>query len=93
MEAMAARLPVVATAVGGVPELVEHGVTGMLIPAADAAALAAGLADLAGNPAKRREFADAARRRASQFDAGAMVERYAALFERVCQGKSQCRAS
>jgi glycosyltransferase involved in cell wall biosynthesis len=87
IEAMAAHLPVVATAVGGVPELVEHGVTGTLIPARDPAALAVALADLADNPARRREFAQAAALRAPQFDTSAMVERYAALFERVCQGK------
>jgi glycosyltransferase involved in cell wall biosynthesis len=93
IEAMAARLPVVATAVGGVPELVENGVTGVLTPAGDADALAAALADLAGNPARLREFGEAAASRAPQFDASAMVERYAALFERVCHGESRCRAS
>jgi glycosyltransferase involved in cell wall biosynthesis len=93
IEAMAARLPVVATAVGGVPELVENGVTGVLTPAGDAAALAGALAELARDPARRREFGEAAARRAAQFDISAMVERYAALFERVCQGESRCRAS
>jgi glycosyltransferase involved in cell wall biosynthesis len=93
MEAMAARLPVVATAVGGVPELVEDGVTGVLVPAGDAAALAAALAGLAGAPERRRKFRDAAARRASQFDVSAMVDGYAALFERVCRGEAPCRAS
>jgi glycosyltransferase involved in cell wall biosynthesis len=93
IEAMAAHLPVVATAVGGVPELVENGVTGMLTPAGDAAALAAAVADLAADPAQRRAFGEAAARRASQFDAAAMVQRYAALFERVCRREIPCRAS
>ena len=43
MEAMAASTPVVATAVGGVPELVEHDRTGLLVPAEDDAALAAAI--------------------------------------------------
>ena len=93
MEAMAARLPVVATAVGGVPELVEDGVTGVLVPAGDAAALAAALAGLAADPDRRGEFSAAAAHRALQFDVSAMVERYAALFERVRRGETQCRAS
>jgi len=84
---------VVATAVGGVPELVEDGVTGVLVPAGDSAALVRALSDLAGNPARRRAFGKAAGRRARQFDASAMVERYAELFERVCAGGRKCRAS
>jgi glycosyltransferase involved in cell wall biosynthesis len=47
MEAMSAGLPVVATAVGGVPEAVEDGVTGLLVPPRDAAALADALVSLA----------------------------------------------
>jgi glycosyltransferase involved in cell wall biosynthesis len=93
MEAMAACLPVVATAVGGVPELVEDGVTGVLVPAGDTQSLAAALAGLAADADRRCAFGDAAARRASQFDVSAMVERYAALFERVCRGETRCRAS
>jgi glycosyltransferase involved in cell wall biosynthesis len=87
IEAMAARLPVVATAVGGVPELVDDGVTGVLTPAGDVAALAGALIALARDPARRRQFGEAAARRAVQFDASAMAQRYAALFERVRQGE------
>lgn len=81
IEAMAARLPVVATAVGGVPELVVDGVTGRLTPPGDAAALAAALADLVDDPEKRRRFGAAAGLRAARFGVGAMVESYAAFFE------------
>jgi glycosyltransferase involved in cell wall biosynthesis len=81
IEAMAAGLPVVATAVGGVPDLVVDGATGLLTPPGDDAALAAALAALADDPEKRRRFGSAAGLRAVRFDVSTMVESYAALFE------------
>jgi glycosyltransferase involved in cell wall biosynthesis len=87
IEAMAARLPVVATAVGGVAELVEAGVTGTLVPAGDRAALAAAMAEMAGDAEQRRDFGEAGARKARQFDTSAMVERYGAFFERVWKGQ------
>ncbi len=50
IEAMSVGLPVVATKVGGIPELVKDGVTGMLVPVQDASALASALLCLAQNP-------------------------------------------
>lgn len=85
IEAMAAGLPVVATAVGGVPELVEDGVTGALVPAGDSGALACALAAVSRNPS-RREMGAAAAERARRFDAAVMIDSYAALFERVHGG-------
>lgn len=81
IEAMAAGLPVVATAVGGLPELVVDGVTGLLTPPGDEAALAGALAEMTDRPDKRRRFGAEARVRAARFDVGAMVESYAAFFE------------
>lgn len=46
LEAMATELPVVSTGVSGIPELVEHGITGLIVPPQDASALAASLAEL-----------------------------------------------
>ena len=83
MEAMAARLPVVATAVGAVPELVEPGVTGILTEPGDAAALARALASLARDPERRRAMGEAAGARAARFSAAAMIAAYAELFERA----------
>jgi glycosyltransferase involved in cell wall biosynthesis len=83
MEAMAAGLPVVATAVGGVPELVADGETGLLVPAGEERAFAAALADLAGNAERRRQFGLAAMPRAAAFSVDAMVASYARLFERL----------
>ncbi len=61
IEAMAHGRPVVATAVGGVPQLVEDGRTGFLVPPGDPAALRAALERLLGDPALRRRFGRAAR--------------------------------
>jgi glycosyltransferase involved in cell wall biosynthesis len=59
--AMAAGLPVVATRVGGVAEIVEDGRTGLLVPPADAAALGRAVARLIADPARARALGDAAR--------------------------------
>jgi glycosyltransferase involved in cell wall biosynthesis len=66
MEAAACGVPAVATAVGGVPELVEDGVTGRLTPAGDAPALAAALERLLRDPALAGRLGAAARRRAEE---------------------------
>ena len=67
-EAMAAARPVVATAVGGNPELVEDGVTGLLVPPADPPALARAIDTLLSDPERRERLGRAGRRR--------IVERY-----------------
>lgn len=82
LEAMAVGLPVVATAVGGNPELVEDGVTGLLVPAADAGALARAVERYAIDEQLRRDHGTAGRRRVlQQFTLDRMVERYVALYE------------
>jgi glycosyltransferase involved in cell wall biosynthesis len=60
-EAMASELPVVSTAVGGVPAVVRAGETGLLVPAADREALSAALAELAGDPARAAAMGAAGR--------------------------------
>ena len=82
VEAMAAHLPVVATAVGGVPDLVEDGVTGILVPARDRSALGRAMAALERDSERRQRMGAAAAHRAQDFDQASMIERYAQLFER-----------
>jgi glycosyltransferase involved in cell wall biosynthesis len=65
-EAMAAGLPVVATAVGGVPECVSAGETGVLVPPADAGALAGALIGLLRDAPLRRRLGEAARKRVQE---------------------------
>jgi glycosyltransferase involved in cell wall biosynthesis len=76
IEAMAASTPVVATRVGGIVELVQDGVSGVLVPApATAEQLAGALAELLAHPRRRRELAAAGRAR---FEAEFTAERWAA---------------
>ena len=63
LEAMATGLPVVATSVGGVPEVVRDGVDGLLCPAGDVAAMTGALGRLAGEPYLRERLGAAARER------------------------------
>jgi len=66
LEAMAAGLPVVATAVSGNPEAVEDGVTGLLVPPESATALADALIKLLADPERRRAMGEAARARVAE---------------------------
>ncbi len=85
IEAMAAGLPVVATAVGGVPELVEHERTGLLVAPRDHEALAAALSSLAADAERRSAMGLRAMERAREFSAARMIASYAALFEKIAE--------
>jgi glycosyltransferase involved in cell wall biosynthesis len=76
LEAMASGVPVVASRITGIPELVEHGTSGLLVPPGRPDRLADALRDLSSDPARRRALAGAARRRVSEdFDVTACAER------------------
>jgi glycosyltransferase involved in cell wall biosynthesis len=86
LEYMAAGAPIVATAVGAVPELIDDGVHGLLVGARDPAALAAAIARLLDDPPLARRLGGAARaRQRAEFDLGVQIERlerlYVELFE------------
>lgn len=88
LEAMACALAVVATAVGGVAQVVTDGVTGTLVNAGDAAAISEALEHYADHPAQRAEHGKAARAHVVQsHDMQAMVASYQALYDQLCQRK------
>ena len=82
LEAMASALPVLATAVGGNADLVLHGQTGVIVPAADPAAMAREIALLASNPQQARATGEAGRRRVeATFSMQAMVNTYQQVYD------------
>ncbi len=89
MEAMAAGLPVVATEVGGNPELVEYGTTGLLVPPRDPEMLAAAILFLIRHPQCCRTLGSAGRQRViERFSADAMAAKYADLYEEILAGSA-----
>jgi glycosyltransferase involved in cell wall biosynthesis len=86
LEAFAASVPVVASAVGGTPELVEEGVSGYLVPAGDAGKLAEAVRRALAGDEHLRELGFHGRQRVLEcFSFRAQVERYLALFAEVCK--------
>ena len=84
LEAMYFACPSVATRVGGIPEVIEDNVSGLLVPFGDAATLATAVEGLIQDPARRVALGRAAQRRARErFSAEVIVPRYEALYRRV----------
>jgi len=81
LEYMGAALPVVATEVGGLPDLIEPGVNGLLVAPRDPPALAAALAELLSDPQRARTMgARSMERRMAEFDIGVIVGRLEDLY-------------
>jgi len=89
LEAMASELPVVSTAVGGIPDLVTAGVNGALAPARDPQALAAAIVPYVKDRAlARRHGAQGRARVEQQYSMQAMLAAYVALYDTLCQTKT-----
>lgn len=84
IEAMAANLPVVSTAVGGIPEMIEHGKSGFLAKAKDSNSLAQHLVNLAQDDVLRTEIATAGNQQAhAGFSLESMLNGYAAIYKEM----------
>jgi glycosyltransferase involved in cell wall biosynthesis len=83
-EAMGCETPVVASDAGGLPEVVEHGVTGLIVPRGDSAALADAMGQLLADPARRAEMGRAGRERALRlFDWDRTAEQFEQIYASV----------
>jgi glycosyltransferase involved in cell wall biosynthesis len=82
-ECMAHGTPIVSTAVGGIPDVIEDGVSGVLVPRRDPQALAAGLAGVLADADRRAALSAAARLRVDEFTIGSVAERFADLYEEL----------
>ncbi|MBI4501341.1 MAG: N-acetyl-alpha-D-glucosaminyl L-malate synthase BshA [Gemmatimonadetes bacterium] len=85
LEAMACGVPVVASRVGGIPELVVHGETGALAPVGSVDTMASAALQLLCDPARGRAAREAAIRRAELFTADRVVPQYEQLYRRVLE--------
>jgi glycosyltransferase involved in cell wall biosynthesis len=92
LEAMAVGVPVVATAVGGTPELIEDGRSGLLVPPGDSAALAAGISRVMASPGLARTLGrNACERVHAAFSFSAQAQQYCRFFEDVLADRCSAR--
>src|SRR3954471_2391716 len=86
LDALFLGKPIAATRAGGIPEVIEHGVTGLLAPVSDSPALGALIASLLEDRALAARIAAAARSRADDFSIDRLTDRTLAVYERVLSG-------
>jgi glycosyltransferase involved in cell wall biosynthesis len=88
IEAMLTGRAVVASDVGGLRDIVTHGVTGLTVPPGDPGALASALDDLLDDPARRRRLGETARSHARRFEAAVVVPQIVKVFEDAILGRA-----
>jgi glycosyltransferase involved in cell wall biosynthesis len=85
MEAMVAGVPVIATRVGGIPDIVADGQSGLLVPPGDVQALGQAMHQLLSNPDLRQQMSVAARQRVTAFQSQSVVARIEGIYQKLCQ--------
>ena len=92
LEGMASSCPAIVTDVGGVPELVEDGATGSIVPVGDADRLGAAMLDLARDPVRRKRMGERARQRVERhFDAAINVSAILSIMKGEVDARRQIR--
>lgn len=92
IEAMSSGRPVIASRVGGIPDIVLDGETGLLVPPGDPAALRLAIERLLGEPALREKMGQAAQARAAAFQSAAVVPQIERVYRQLLQGKLETHA-
>lgn len=90
VEAMAREIPVISTNAGGIPEIIDHGIDGLLVDPEDPQALSDAVVSLSGDPAGMRSMAEAGRMKASTlFTVERVAERTEDLYEKLLNEKNK----
>ena len=89
VEAMSLGKPVVASATGGVPEIVDHDETGLLVPPGNARALAEAISSMLADPQRAASLGERGRQRAKRFGFDAMMRGYERVYDEVCDQRNQ----
>ena len=90
VEAMSAGLPIVASRVGGIPDLVTHGENGLLVPPANAGALEQAISDLLSDKSRRKHMGETGKKMCRPYSVEAMVEKIDDLYSRLVEECSCC---
>jgi N-acetyl-alpha-D-glucosaminyl L-malate synthase BshA len=89
LEAMASEVPVIATDIGGLPEVIDHGKDGFLYPIGDVASMAAAALGILQHPIERQQLGRNARAHArDRFSTGQVVQAYESLYRRTIEAAS-----
>jgi glycosyltransferase involved in cell wall biosynthesis len=87
LEGLSSGLPVIATSVGGIPEIIQDGVNGFLVPPKDPESIANGILKLANDPKLMKRLGEAARKTIlDRYTAEKVVSQYGEIYNKVVQG-------